>query len=173
MKLNRFEEIQAWQEARKLVNMVYEAIKSNKKLKQDFRLVSQLQAASVSSMANIAEGFTRSHEVASHGYNHKLCYHQSHEELKKDLTESKKLLEDITGEPVLGFRAPNFSINHDALKIIEDCGYLYDSSYNSFAMNSRYGKLDLPGNEERSIALPLFEKEPPSVPALLNCPSAI
>ena len=113
----------------------------------------------------VREIHARGHEVASHGYNHKLCYQQSPEDLKKDLTDSKKLLEDITGEPVLGFRAPNFSINYDALNIIESCGYLYDSSYNSFAMHGRYGKLNLKGNERSGIAIPLFENQPPSVPA--------
>jgi four helix bundle protein len=59
MKLTRFEDIEAWQEARKLVKMIYDAIESNKKFQQDFRLVSQIQAAGVSAMANIAEGFSR------------------------------------------------------------------------------------------------------------------
>ena len=63
--------------------------------------------------------------------------------MKNDLSNSKRLLEDIIGAQIWGYRAPNFSINNDALKIIEDCGYLYDSSYNSFDMHSRYGKISL------------------------------
>ncbi len=59
MKILRFEEIKAWQEARKLVSLVYDAIKSNASFKKDFRLASQMQGAAVSSMANIAEGFAR------------------------------------------------------------------------------------------------------------------
>jgi four helix bundle protein len=59
MKITRFEDIEAWQEARKLVTMSYELIKKNEKFQKDFRLVNQFQAASVSFMANIAEGFTR------------------------------------------------------------------------------------------------------------------
>jgi four helix bundle protein len=59
MKINRFEEIQAWQEARKLVKIVYELIRKNEKFSRDFRLVGQIQAAAVSSMSNIAEGFSR------------------------------------------------------------------------------------------------------------------
>jgi len=53
---------------------------------------------------------------------------------------------------VIGYRAPNFSINSDFLKIIEDCGYLYDSSYNSFAMHGRYGKISLNGKSRFGIA---------------------
>ena len=59
MKITRFEEIQAWQEARVLVQMVYEAVKSNGIFCKDYRLVNQIQGAAVSSMSNIAEGFSR------------------------------------------------------------------------------------------------------------------
>ena len=59
MKITRFEDIKAWQEARKLVNLVYDAINKNEKFGKDFRLVGQIQGAAVSSMANIAEGFSR------------------------------------------------------------------------------------------------------------------
>jgi four helix bundle protein len=59
MKITRFEEIEAWQEARKLVKMVYEVIGKNHGFKRDFRLVNQVQDAAVSSMANIGEGFSR------------------------------------------------------------------------------------------------------------------
>ena len=59
MKINRFEDIEAWQEARKLVNLIYQAVNKNPNFKRDFRLVNQIQAAVVSSMSNIAEGFSR------------------------------------------------------------------------------------------------------------------
>ena len=59
MKIERFEDIKAWQEARKLVKLVYKAINNSKNFKQDFRLVNQLQGSAVSTMANIAEGFAR------------------------------------------------------------------------------------------------------------------
>ena len=59
MKIERFEDIKAWQEARALVELVYAAVKGNIVFRSDFRLVSQVQAASVSGMANIADGFSR------------------------------------------------------------------------------------------------------------------
>jgi polysaccharide deacetylase family protein (PEP-CTERM system associated) len=92
------------------------------------------------------------HEVASHGCNHELTGNCRHEDLKKDIERSKKLLEDIIGGPVYGYRAPNFSINTDLLKLVENSGYLYDSSYNSFSANSRYGKVDLSENGNIGIA---------------------
>jgi polysaccharide deacetylase family protein (PEP-CTERM system associated) len=85
----------------------------------------------------------RGHEVASHGYNHNLCSSEKRESLLNDLKKSKQLLEDITGKEVLGYRAPSFSISNDTLKLIESCGYTYDASYNSFSLNTRYGRLYL------------------------------
>ena len=93
------------------------------------------------------------HEVASHGYHHNLCNQQSGKELEKDLADSKKRLEDIIGASVVGYRAPSFSINDDVLKMIESCGYRYDSSFNSFAMHDRYGKVDLSQNKRKGIAV--------------------
>jgi len=99
----------------------------------------------------------RGHEVASHGYYHNLCIKESREKLKRDLKNSKKLLEDITGQQVTGYRAPSFSINNDILKIIEECGYIYDSSYNSFEMHGRYGHLNLSLNQKNGIAVKLSD----------------
>ena len=95
---------------------------------------------------------SRGHEVASHGINHHLCTHETIDALGKDLADSKKLLEDIIGGPVIGYRAPSFSINDDILNIIEDAGYLYDSSYNSFDKHGRYGKLSTNGFRKSGIA---------------------
>lgn len=54
MKIQRFEELECWKEARQLVNMVYEAVKDNMNFQKDFRLNSQITAAAVSTMSNIA-----------------------------------------------------------------------------------------------------------------------
>ena len=59
MKITRFEDIEAWREARKLVNMVYDVINKSQKFQRDFRLINQMQGAAVSSMSNIPEGFAR------------------------------------------------------------------------------------------------------------------
>ena len=53
MKIEKFEDIEAWQEARKLVKMAYDAINKNEVFLKDFRLVNQIQGAAVSAMANI------------------------------------------------------------------------------------------------------------------------
>ena len=99
----------------------------------------------------VREIHSRGHEVASHGYCHNLCKECSFEDLREDLIDSKKLLEDSTGERIYGYRAPSFSINKDILKIIEECGYLYDSSFNSFGIHGRYGQVDLSHNIKKGI----------------------
>ncbi len=94
----------------------------------------------------------RGHEVASHGCIHQLPEQLSADALKQDLTDSKKLLEDITGAEVVGYRAPSFAITDSILKTIEDCGYRYDSSYNSFGLHGRYGRISLNGTDKLGIA---------------------
>lgn len=58
MKIERFEDIQGWQEARKLAKQIYELTRRDP-FKKDYGLGSQIQKAAVSIMANIAEGFDR------------------------------------------------------------------------------------------------------------------
>ena len=90
----------------------------------------------------VKEIHNRGHEVASHGYHHNLCRQEGAQSLRQDLSDSKRLLEDIIGSPVLGYRAPGFSIDENILTLIKEAGYLYDSSYNSFGLNPRYGQVD-------------------------------
>ena len=73
----------------------------------------------------VREIHSRGHEVASHGYSHQCSYDFSSDNLKGDLLDSKKLLEDVIGDRVYGYRAPSFSINNDVLKIVESCGYSF------------------------------------------------
>jgi polysaccharide deacetylase family protein (PEP-CTERM system associated) len=100
----------------------------------------------------VREIHSRGHEVASHGYQHRLCGECSFQDFKTDLIESKKRLEDIIAAPIYGYRAPSFSINDGILKLIEECGYLYDSSFNSFGMHGRYGQVDLSRAAKNGIA---------------------
>jgi four helix bundle protein len=59
MKISRFEDLECWKESRKLVNMVYEAISSNRSFQNDYRLKDQSVVAAISVMGNIPEGFVR------------------------------------------------------------------------------------------------------------------
>jgi polysaccharide deacetylase family protein (PEP-CTERM system associated) len=71
------------------------------------------------------------HEVASHGYWHRRVTANSRSEFREDVSRSKALLEDITGQPVYGYRAPSFSIIPGlewAFDVLIEEGYRYDSS---------------------------------------------
>ena len=71
------------------------------------------------------------HEIACHGYAHKLIYTQSKEEFRKDIRKAKAILEDITGSEVIGYRAPSYSITNKsqwAFEVLIEEGFKYDSS---------------------------------------------
>ena len=71
------------------------------------------------------------HELASHGYAHLRASEQSVVEFTEDISRSKAILEDLGGGPVLGYRAPSFSIgtgNLWALDVLRNAGYRYSSS---------------------------------------------
>ena len=59
MKIEKFEDIKAWQEARVLVGMVYAAVGADRGFGSDHRFREQIQSAAVSIMSNIGEGFSR------------------------------------------------------------------------------------------------------------------
>jgi four helix bundle protein len=59
VKIERFEDIKAWQEARVLSKIIYNAVKSDKGFSKDYKFSAQIQDAAVSAMSNIAEGFSR------------------------------------------------------------------------------------------------------------------
>jgi polysaccharide deacetylase family protein (PEP-CTERM system associated) len=90
----------------------------------------------------IREIAARGHEIASHGYSHQLLFDLAPELLREEVSRSKAVLEELAGKPVSGFRAPCFSLTEPLVDILGEQGYHYDSSYNSFAMNKRYGKGD-------------------------------
>lgn len=71
------------------------------------------------------------HEVASHGWDHRRVTEIDADEFRRQARRSRALLEELAGEPVLGYRAPSFSIVPGcewALDILVQEGYVYDSS---------------------------------------------
>lgn len=83
----------------------------------------------------------RGHEIGTHGYSHKLIYEQGMEEFAKELRASIEIIEGITGNRPLGFRAPFFSITQDSMWAIDAMiseGIVYDSSIFP-VWNYRYG----------------------------------
>ncbi len=81
------------------------------------------------------------HEIASHGEDHKRITAHNKESFRGTVDNLKKHLEDLSGQEVIGYRAPTFSIMNEtwwALEILAECGYRYDSSVFPFK-RERYG----------------------------------
>lgn len=94
----------------------------------------------------VREIVARGHELASHGYGHLRASDQSRSEFMSDISSAKKLLEDLGGKPVLGYRAPSFSIGKDnlwAFDCLEAAGYVYSSSVYP-VKHDHYGMPDAP-----------------------------
>jgi polysaccharide deacetylase family protein (PEP-CTERM system associated) len=88
----------------------------------------------------------RGHEVACHGWSHELVYRQTPEVFRDETRRAKRLLEDLSGAPVLGYRASTFSIvarSLWALDVLAEEGFSYDSSI-APVRHDRYGIPDSP-----------------------------
>lgn len=93
------------------------------------------------------------HEVASHGYGHVEIFHQTRHEFTEDVQRGKSVLEDIIGEAILGYRAPDFSIISGtlwALEVLAGAGFEYDSSIFP-VRHSRYGIPHWPTHPTRVV----------------------
>ena len=96
--------------------------------------------------AMITRIVSNGHELASHGWGHHRVSDQNPHEFHEDITRSKAILEDISGQAVLGYRAPSFSIgrhNQWALDVLEKAGYRYSSSIYP-VRHDHYGIPDAP-----------------------------
>jgi polysaccharide deacetylase family protein (PEP-CTERM system associated) len=93
------------------------------------------------------------HEIASHGYGHRLIYEQSPDDFREDVRRAKAVLEDASGMKVLGYRAPSFSVTRRslwALDVLLGEGYHYDASI--FPVHhDRYGIPDAPREIHRIV----------------------
>lgn len=88
------------------------------------------------------------HEIACHGLTHELVYRQTPEVFRRETRDSKAMLEDLIGAPVIGYRAASYSITAHSLWAIDilcELGFRYDSSIFPIA-HDRYG---IPGASTR------------------------
>lgn len=96
--------------------------------------------------ALVREIHERGHEMGCHGYAHRLVYQMTPRQFFEDTTRARQAIEDATGAPLLGYRAPTFSIVREslwALDILEGMGFGYDSSIFPI-VHDRYGIPDAP-----------------------------
>lgn len=79
----------------------------------------------------VREAQARGHEIASHSYAHRLVYTMTPQEFVVDTRRARSLLQDISGEPVAGYRAPGFSVTADTpwfFECLAETGHAYDCS---------------------------------------------
>jgi len=91
--------------------------------------------------ALVREIVRRGHELASHGYDHTKVTAQTRSEFHEDAGRTKKLLEDLSGAEVAGYRAAGFSLDATtpwAHEVLEELGYRYSSSTHPIA-HDHYG----------------------------------
>ena len=84
------------------------------------------------------------HDIASHGYGHQVVYSITRTQFREDIRKAKAVIEDATGRPVKGYRAPGFSITAKtpwAFDEILEAGYVFDSS----VFPARHGHGGIPG----------------------------
>ncbi|HRH80499.1 MAG TPA: DUF3473 domain-containing protein [Thiobacillaceae bacterium] len=116
------------------------------------------------------------HELASHGYGHQRATDLSRAQFAADVGRAKKLLEDISGLEVQGYRAPSFSIgagNLWALDVLAEAGYRYSSSIYPIA-HDHYGMPEAPRFPYRPERCPQLLEMPPTTVNLMgrNLPAA-
>ena len=107
------------------------------------------------------------HELASHGFNHRLVYDQTPDAFRDDVRRAKALIEDQSGQLVRGYRAPSYSITRRslwALDVLVEEGYAYDASIFPIR-HDRYGIPDAPRHphELKRPGGPLTEAPPSTV----------
>jgi polysaccharide deacetylase family protein (PEP-CTERM system associated) len=79
----------------------------------------------------VREVVGRGHEIGSHTHSHELIFHMEPAAFKADMERSLARLQELTGQPILGFRAPEFSVSHLrhwCFEILAELGFRYDSS---------------------------------------------
>jgi len=103
----------------------------------------------------VRQAVEQGHEVASHGFYHRLVFQQTPDGFREDVLSARKLLEDIAGTPVLGHRAAAFSVTRETPWFFErlaQAGYVYDSSV--FPAPHGIGGLKTDRLEPHEIATP-------------------
>ena len=86
------------------------------------------------------------HEIASHGWSHTPIWHLDRDEFREEIRSSRAILQDLSGQPVVGYRAPTFSVTEKtlwALGELAEAGYTFDSSIFP-VRHDRYGIPDSP-----------------------------
>ncbi len=116
----------------------------------------------------VREASNRGHEIASHGFAHRLVYRMSAHEFLQDLRLSKEIVEDIVGKPALGYRTSGFSVTEQTpwfFEKIVEAGYVYDSSVfpaprgHGGLKTNKFGPYNIPTKSGDLLEFPITVKK--------------
>lgn len=85
----------------------------------------------------------RGHEIGVHGWNHDLLHEKSNDDFIAEISRAKLALQELTGQNIVGYRAPCFSMSNEKLSLLPSIGIIYDSSYIKFNDHPLYGDLSM------------------------------
>jgi len=88
------------------------------------------------------------HEIGCHGREHDLVYELSAEQFRTRTEEAKRVIDEIVGSPIQGYRAPCFSMESEKLDILWDLGFAYDASLIRFKEHNLYNVMDMSSFEK-------------------------
>lgn len=96
----------------------------------------------------------RGHEIACHGYGHELVYALGPERFRADVRRARDILAQAVGSPILGYRAPSYSVTREslwALDVLVEEGFRFDSSI----FPTRHPRYGIPGFRREPLRLVL------------------
>lgn len=113
----------------------------------------------------ISEISKNGHEIASHGWDHKLISNMSSIELEDDIRKTTEILSKLSNQKIIGYRSPCFSQNKFLDDILIKYGYKYTSMGISSFFHDRYSKNDYIGNKLPDFPMPVAKISNFRIPA--------
>lgn len=132
---------------------IYLDILEKYQIKSTFFVVGELVEKYKDQLSRI---ISRGHEIALHSYSHKRPMSMSLEEFKEDTIKGLSVIERELNIKPQGYRAPCFSLDRERLNILEEMGFVYDSSKIKFDAHDLYGRIDL--SDFKNITSDIYEK---------------
>lgn len=115
----------------------------------------------------IQEIIKRGHAIGCHGLDHRVLYEKTDEAFYDEMVEAKAIIEEMSGEAVIAYRSPCFSLEREKLELLKKAGYKIDSSKITFNQHPLYRNLDLDGFTKQDDLIyaqdDFFEYEIPTV----------
>jgi len=129
---------------------VYQQIIESHNIPSSFFVLGEIAQSLKTVLRNLVD---KGHDVGSHGLRHIRPLTMNLADFDSEVISCKNTLEDILDRPVIGYRAPCFSLDRKRLDILKKAGYQFDSSRIKFGDHPLYGDLNMDGFKENSQAI--------------------